>query len=153
MFFRRFLVITGLCLLPTIALQAQGLNSAAAGDAGVPAGAVVAFATSSCPSGWSTYSAASGRSIVGTGYFSQSYRGQGYSKNYSLGETGGVRAYRLNDAETPNNRNSSQQAASNCDYSGCSGSGVSIPANSQTGYGSAHDNQDPYIALLYCRKN
>lgn len=151
---RYALLIAGLFLIPAFTLQAQSLNSASGGDAGVPAGAVLAFALSSCPTGWSQYTAASGRSIVGTGGFSQSYRGQNYSKNYVLGERGGVRAFRLHNSEVPKITTSGGSKASpNCDYPGCSYSGVTVPNISQATYGSAFDNQDPYIALLYCRKN
>lgn len=132
----------------------QSLNSASSGDNGVPSGAVLAFALSSCPTGWSQYAAANGRSIVGTGSFYQSYRGQNYSKNYSLGEQGGVRAFRLHKSEVPSiSTSSGAEAGRNCDYPGCAGNGVQVPSISQSTYGGAFDNQDPYIALLYCRKN
>lgn len=150
---RAFFAGAGIAVLLAVPLTAyaNSISSAATGGSSVPSGMIAAF-DGPCPSDWSDYGPATGRSLIGDGAFSQSYRGQNYSINYSLGQTGGVRAYRLAGSEIPNNKNGGV-AGENCDYAGCAYSGVPTSAKSHTGYGGAFDNQDPYIVVNYCRKN
>lgn len=133
----------------SIPITASTLSSAQTTDNAIPAGMISAFA-GNCPSGWSNYGAANGRTLVGDGYFSQSYRGQDFSKTYSIGEKGGVRRFRLAGSEIPSN-DSGSVAGNPCDYAGCSG--VSTRSAGHSGYGAAFDNMGPYLVVNYCRKN
>ena len=89
-----------LSLAATIALTATGVYAwagltASSGDkldyqkwnqlvntvqSGIPTGAVMSFNLASCPSGWTEYSAAAGRTVIG--------RGNGAGSNASVGDMG-----------------------------------------------------------------
>ena len=126
--------------------------------AGLPAGAVVAFDLAACPAGWTAFTAANGRNIIGSG-------------TYALGATGGEESHALTIAEmpahahverVPSPQSSSVVAASASDAPG--GSRISMQPSSgaldggdlmtgDTGGSAAHNVMDPYIALLYCKKS
>lgn len=141
--------VLAVAMLPGVA-AASSLSSASTGNA-IPTGMVAAF-DGSCPSGWSEYSAANGRAIIGDGYFSQSFRGQSYSANYSLGQTGGIRAYRLAGSEIPSNRSGTDATKFESCWD-CPGSPTPTSQRSHSGYGGSFDNMGPYLVLNYCRKN
>lgn len=139
------------CLTATaFPLTAGSLSSASSGNT-IPSGMIAAF-EGSCPSGWSNYSKAAGRSLVGDGTLSQSYRGQNYSANYSIGQKGGVRAYRLAGSEIPSNKRGTDATKFESCWD-CPGNPTSTSQTSHSGYGSAFDNQDPYLVVNFCKKN
>jgi len=124
------------------------------GDAGasLPSGAVIAFDLAVCPAGWTEYVAARNRTIIGSG------------SSYALGATGGAATHTLTVNEMPSHRHGATR--SNATYSG---GGADMPiadpgtgdtsnttvntAIMDTGGSQPHNNMQPYIALLYCRKN
>lgn len=156
-------------LVAASSASAQSLSSASGGDSGIPSGAIIVFA-SACPSGYSTFTQAAGRAIVGTGSFSENFRGNRFSATYPIGARGGVARYRMNTSEMPRHRHGmarSFQAGSS--FSGrmafmyersyrCRpqrGAGLCGGAEAFTTYegsGTAFDNRPPYIALNMCRK-
>lgn len=150
---RAFIAGAGIAALLAVPLTAyaQSISSAASGGSSVPSGMIAAF-DGPCPSDWSDYGPATGRSLIGDGAFSQSFRGQNYSTNYTLGQTGGVRAYRLSGSETPTNKTGAKVDEA-CDYWDCATGFNYLSDNAHSGYGGAFDNQDPYIVVNYCRKN
>lgn len=125
----------------------------------VPADSVVAFNSTSCPSGWAALTAAQNRVIVGTG------------SSYARGATGGADTRAIARANLPNSSLNvyfskwvySDDAAGsgkvlmanrNVGSSGANG-GLGISAYSRTealGSGQAFDVRQPYLALLYCYK-
>lgn len=120
---------------------------------GVPAGAVQAFALTSCPSGWSAAPALAGRTIIGAGY------GAGLTGR-ALYETGGEEKHTISINEMPTHNHGVTE------YSGTEGNGdyyyahvdasVNGPSSNGTTYAGGnqpHNNMQPYYALLYCIKN
>lgn len=144
----------------------QSLSSASGGDSGVPAGAVIPFATA-CPSGYSELTQARGRAIIGSGSYSESFRGNSFSTTYSRGSIGGVAAYRMNTNEMPRHAHGmsfsfysgSVRGGRKYFWSGQCGTfrdpncGAPEANTSYAGSGQAFDNRQPYIALTMCRKN
>jgi hypothetical protein len=124
---------------------------------GLPAGAVEAFDLATCPAGWTAYTAAANRNIIGIG-------------TYTLGQTGGEATHTLTTAEMPSHshteripttQSSTLVVASASDAPG--GSRYSVQPSGgaadggdlttgNTGSGTAHNVLDPYVALLYCKK-
>lgn len=148
--FIRSILLTTLFLAPPA--FAQSLSSAAS-DTGIPSGAVIPF-TTNCPAGFTEYTLAAGRALVGTGTFSQSHRGRFYSTTYTRGARGGVALYSMNLNEMPRHRHT-DIGASRGDADGSPG-GQGWGGSHTTGYsgsGSAFDNRQPYIALTMCRKD
>ena len=108
----------------------------------VPAGGVMAFNLASCPTGWSLYGAANGRTIIGVG------------GGYTLGDIGGEETHTLSIAEMPSHTHGRRY--------GLSDSGGGYPSgdpwggyrqSEPTGGDQPHNNMQPYIALVYCVKN
>lgn len=144
----------------------QSLNSASGGDSGVPAGAVIPFATA-CPSGYSELTQARGRAIIGSGSYSESFRGNSFSTTYSRGSIGGVAAYRMNTNEMPRhahgmtfsfNRGTTRSGryyfwSGSCGTFRDGSCGAPEANTDMAGNGQAFDNRQPYIALTMCRKN
>lgn len=120
-----------------------GSKKVVLGDAGVPAGAVMAFDLSTCPTGWTAFTAAANRNVVGVG------------TSYTLGQTGGEASHTLTVAEMPSHAHNivfnKHFAADggNGDFGPGTGNNYSTDA---TGGGAAHNVLDPYVALLYCKK-
>jgi len=117
---------------------------------GVP-GMVLAFNLASCPAGWSEYTAARGRAIIGSG------QGSGLS-NRAAGETGGEETHALTVSELPvhshsitiygNSGGSKRlQATGNKRYK------WSGENTSSAGSGQAYNIMQPSLALMYCRKD
>ena len=123
----------------------------------IPSGAVMAFNLANCPSGWSEYTSARGRVIVGL----EPNDGDFDSRE----KTGGEKTHTLTIAEMPahNHYEFGGRCTSGCDghYGAYSGNPVHYlwtPAQqravtSSSGGSQPHNNLQPYIALLYCQKN
>ena len=111
----------------------------------IPSGAVMAFDLTGCPDGWSEYTSARDRTIIGSG------------SSYTRGATGGEATHTLTVAEMPSHRHSF--GANSGPWDGVSrplGWSLQTPSTHYTAYtggGAAHNNMQPYIALLYCKKN
>ncbi|WP_407553028.1 phage tail protein [Vibrio parahaemolyticus] len=119
-----------------------------------PQGAVVAFYSDECPSGWQDYKELSGRVIVGVG------KGSGLQLR-SLGDVGGKESHLLTVEELPpHNHAASRVPWGQLNWKG----GDSDPfwarnggkyegyTTGNSGGGKEHNNMQPYLALLYCRK-
>jgi hypothetical protein len=126
----------------------------------VPPGAVMAFDLDGCPPGWSVLSTASGRTIIGAN--------PNASNGLSIrtrGQTVGEEAHVLTGAETPSHTHDfpvygSVGTFSNGDTGlrAIGGSsvattfGTSQPTRSAGG-DQPHNNMQPSLVLLYCKKN
>jgi len=114
-----------------------------------PTGTIMTFNLGSCPNGWTKYTSANGRTIIGT------------SGSYGLGSTGGATTHTLTDAQMPSHTHGiplgqgggwnypGGTIAQRSYYNGAEYTDVSGSAGS----GQPHNNMQPYIALLYCQKN
>lgn len=116
----------------------------------LPSGAVLAFNLSSCPSGWSEYTATRGRTIIGTNPDTSN----GLSVR-TLGVTVGEENHTLTVNEMPAHRH--RNALPNTPgggepyrTDGTTNGGGSDPA---VGGNQPHNVMQPSIALLYCQKN
>lgn len=138
----------------------------------LPAGTVVAFNLASCPSGWSEYTAARGRTVIGTNpaQFANP-GGEGVISARTLGTQGGAETHTLTVAEMPSHNHSGTSAdpagTANAIFNttaAMTGSGYgALAANTGTrwgvgnlssqGGGGAHNNMPPFVALLYCQKS
>ena len=128
----------------------DGTIQTTAASAGAPTGAVLAFNLSSCPSGWSEYTGARGRTIIGTNPDTSN----GLSIR-SLGATVGEENHTLTIAEMPAHRH--RNALPNTPgggepyrTDGTTNGGGSDPA---VGSNQPHNVMQPSLALLYCQKN
>lgn len=120
------------------------------GDLKLPSGAVMAFNLAQCPSGWATFVELRGRVIVGSG------TGDGLSQR-GLGETGGKETHTLTTDQMPNHNHYVSSRRADTGLGGTllpygTPAGNQWPTNS-VGGGGAHNNMQPYMALLYCQKN
>jgi len=123
----------------------------------VPAGAVMAFNLGSCPSGWTDYSAAAGRNIVGYG------SGIGLTPRTTVGQTGGEEKHAQTEAELAYHRHTipSTYAAAYGRYTMKVTGGTTYfmdgnaysGATDYTGSGTAMPVMDPYVVLRYCQKS
>ena len=130
----------------------------------IPSGVIVATAGGSCPAGWSAYSAANDRVIVGAG-------GQ-----YATGQTGGSDRVTLSVSQMPAHQHhvladyrastdfvsatttvnrSGWQSPSFADDYNLAGSNVpaTLGLSESIGGGQPFDNRQQYVALNYCQKN
>ncbi len=125
----------------------------------VPGWAVMAFNLPSCPTGWSNYTQANGRTIIGAW--------NGADSNTSVWDTGWEKSAPAIDVkfqiatnkannETPN-PDSYLSQATNQIYFKPSGFDAANLLNlawiSVTWAGTAPDNMQPYVSLLYCQKS
>lgn len=129
--------------------------TSASDSASIPPGAVIPFASSNCPAGYSDYNNANGRALVGSGYFAQNFRGSNFSHNYAPGSTGGIASYKLGIDEIPAHHHTIAIGDSN--NMGSPGISQSLRSTgtettSQAGGGLAFDNRQPWIALKMCVK-
>ena len=123
----------------------------------VPAGAVMAFNLGSCPSGWTDYSAAAGRNIVGYG------SGTGLTPRTTIGQTGGEEKHTMTTTElaTHSHALSPNPGAVYSRYRVQFNSGTSYFADGapggtsigNTGGSSPFNVMDPYVVLRYCQKS
>lgn len=122
----------------------------------VPTGAVMAFDLAACPSGWTAYALAGGRTIVGV----NAAGGNGLSQR-NLEDTLGEEAHTMTVNElVPHLHN--EQVANVNGYSGSDGEpggdGQNIAYHwgapvSTTGGGQPFNNIQPSLVLLYCKKS
>lgn len=117
----------------------------------VPSGAVMAFDLASCPPGWSLYAAANGKVIVGLSSSDSEFN--------SLGKTGGEKSHALSIAEMPSHTHNyiggrggpySSYGAYSADPAAYMYTTYSTGARGGSG---AHNNLQPYVTLIYCKKN
>lgn len=122
--------------------------SGAAPTTGIPAGAVMAFDLASCPDGWSLFASTSGRTIIGA------------SAEFPLNQIGGEQTHTLTEAEMPKHRHGLGRETvqrGTLDPPQDVGGGTPLPMpgwglTSFVGENAPHNNMQPYVALLYCKK-
>ena len=125
---------------------------------GSPTGAVMAFDLASCPSGWTAYTAADGRNIIGAG----TATGASGATAHTKGQTGGEEKHVLTVSELASHSHglygegmgSKGNNGTVARYG--DGFGLMGPGDISTavaGSNVAHNVMDPYIALLYCKKS
>lgn len=119
-----------------------------------PSGAVMAFDLASCPAGWSTFTQVKGRVVVGLNASDSEFN--------VLGETGGEKTHTLTTSEMPQHTHTLYTAAAISTgggpgyYNGYTGTvGLNSHAGNSgyAGSGAPHNNLQPYIAMLYCKKS
>ena len=154
-------------------------NSIQTGGGGIPSGAVMAFDLGSCPTGWSLLDGsggrpdARGRTLIGAG------TGPGLTAR-ALGATGGEESHTLTVAEIPslsvtipigtgmgdinmpvagNNylagsqvNDPNEQYTLTGPYTTTAVSGSNL-VGTTNGSGGAHNIMQPFLSLLYCRKD
>lgn len=118
----------------------------------------MAFDSDTCPSGWTAYTAANGRTIIGVGN-----SGAAGSVNHTRGSTGGEEKHTQTINEMPSHNHNEQFNYTNSDGVGSYGGRISIqsadsqpggnPYTAYTGGGQAFNVMNPYVTLLYCKKN
>lgn len=122
----------------------------------IPAGAVMAFDLSACPTGWTELVSARGRTIVGLNPGDASFD--------TRGETGGEKTHTLTVAEMPSHRHTitiikGAYHTGRPDYPGYLGHGnynanvAETFTGNNDGGNQPHNNLQPYIAFIYCKKN
>lgn len=127
----------------------------------IPEKTVAAFNLAACPSGWSAFTSANGRVIVGTGTFD--------GETYTLREAGGKAAYRLSVDELPPHDHDLRSVGLRMvrkadgdkhgwfqglkDESAYDSAERPDQRTRKEGRGKPLDNRQPYLALLYCIKN
>ena len=134
-----------------------GWSSSGSGSGSIPSGAIMAFALSSCPTGWNPYTAAAGRTIIGTGLATASTTAR------SLGSTGGEETHKLTKDEMPavsisfnlpiGGTSFQPNLASNNTGKGVSNAATKTYYSTLIGSGLAHSIMQPFIAELYCVKS
>lgn len=137
------------------------ISTAPSSGSGIPTGAVLPFNLSSCPDGWSDFSAAVGRTVVGSGTYSSNSDDDGSNSEqiYSEGETGGRIDHVLTTGQMPSHTHSTSTFVSSPTQNfGGGGEQYYTGGGSSSGTGSAgsnqaHENRMPYIALKYCVKD
>lgn len=160
-------LLTSVYLLYRLAITNAVPTAQAQAADSIPTGTVVAFNLSSCPTGWSEYTAARARTIIGT----NPSAGGGLSAR-TLGQTGGAETHTLTINEMPAHSHAGGATSDPPGVAGATfntsaamtGSGwgaLAAPSGTRwapggignTGGGAAHNNMPPFIVLLYCRKN
>lgn len=123
----------------------------------VPAKAVIAFNMNGCPDGWTLFTQAQGRMIVGAG------EGSALTRR-TLGESGGEERHVLAPSELPSHSHLMGIGASDSTTMTTGGQRrlVSLyddvfnkaPAatSSSIGGGQPHENMPPFHVLVYCEK-
>jgi hypothetical protein len=130
-------------------IQAQGAGT-------IDSGSVAAFDLSSCPSGWTEYTEARGRMIVGTNptLFSNP-NGEGNISARTRGSSGGEEKHKVTTTEMAAHSHQGWTITYNPPY-GYFGYGTDYVLSWTTG-GSAggdlpHNEMQLYVSLLYCQK-
>jgi len=127
---------------------------------GSPTGAVMAFDLASCPTGWTAYTAANGRNIIGTGT-SGTVGAVSHVRGNATTGVGGEEKHVQTIAEMAYHNHFAGNLDQTLGYKGGTNtnsyifSGYSAPTwgTSYTGGSTAMPVMDPYIALLYCKKS
>ena len=134
--------------------DASWVSASTLGLTSIPSGAIAAFSTSTCPTGWSAYTLANGRTIIGAGAAS------GLTTR-TVGATGGAESETLTVSQLPaisfRTQVSTYYEGGNNFTSG-HGYPTFVPINEYftsdpVGGGQAHKTMQPYITELYCQKN
>lgn len=120
---------------------------------GVPSGLVAAFdIPKECPDGWSPFSEASGRTIVGVG------EGKNLTER-RYREEGGAENHILTVEELPNHDHEVIQMIGDNNVDGVDSTSTrsgdhhnQARRSGATGGGRAHNNMPPFIALRFCKK-
>lgn len=115
----------------------------------IPSDAIMAFDLSTCPEGWTELVAAKGKVIVGLDSDDASFD--------KRGETGGAKTHTLTIAEMPKHSHSTYittHGGGGLDWTG-DGSHFKRVGTSTGNAGSSdsHNNLQPYISFIYCKKN
>ena len=123
----------------------------------VPPGAVVAFDAKECPDGWEKYDDAKGRTIIGVGT-GKHHSGRPLTTR-DLGDKLGDEAHKLDPSEMPSHTHEIYRHAAprggSLKGAGADDKGTKVIDGWQTGAtggGLAHNNMQPFVALLYCKK-
>lgn len=133
----------------------------------VPQDAVIAFdSANGCPNGWTEFSDAAGRTIIGQGSGMVDENGKSLSARKHR-QHGGEEKVTLNVAQLPEKRlrvlfekppyfiglNNSQDPGYTLRHGGAgSGQGYSEFLTEPLGEGQPHNNMPPYVALYFCKK-
>ncbi|MDR2190357.1 MAG: hypothetical protein LBP53_04125 [Candidatus Peribacteria bacterium] len=137
----------------------------------VPAGAVMAFDLSACPTGWTRFSAADNRFIMGASSNFKTTGGSSYiylsanqlpSHSHYLfyrGEFRGKGGRRMtngahaNDTVYSKNKGTDGDNNHRYDTVGIQNQTANAGKSSSVGNGASINIQNPYIKLIYCKKN
>ncbi|MEW8385337.1 MAG: hypothetical protein AB2704_26050 [Candidatus Thiodiazotropha taylori] len=119
----------------------------------IPVGSVLALNSNKCPEGWSSYPKLSGRTIIGVG------SGTGLTPR-QLGDSGGEEKVALVKEELPSHTHLVEGVAIYDAKPTPNTTRVFSPhprpqfeeSSIAAGDGIAHNNMQPYVALLYCKK-
>lgn len=125
-------------------VSSSGLSAATSTVSATPSGAVMAFDLDACPSGWIAYTAAAGRNIIGTG------------TGYALRSVGGESTHRMTQAELVSHSHGYRVGTRNVGSNGktvLDDDSGSYRVTDATGGSQPFNVMDPYVALLYCKKN
>lgn len=152
-----------------IQAQLQALLGAVAalqqqvGEGTLPQGAVVAYNLSACPPGWTEFTAAAGRAILGSGTYplNADDDGSNPATTYGLAQIGGRMNHVLTVAELPPHSHSlSANQILGTSYPTLSAAAgahfgpiLTPVVSSVVGSGAAVDIRAPFIALRYCQKD
>lgn len=132
----------------------------------VPSGAVVAFNSPNCPTGWQPFTAADGRFILAAGNLpAQAYVGGPYDPPpHNWGDAGGQEVVRLTQNNMPAHSHRVESGGAPTTIVGAAGantttvvSGSGAPGGAamltdQVGGGTDVDIMPPHIVLTYCEK-
>ena len=125
----------------------------------LPPEAVVAFDRTGCPSGWSSFGPAGGRTIVGAGQHTNVDENGNELPIYQPGAAGGEEYHTLRPEEMPIHTHRVVEMIGDNDIDGVDSvttrSGEhhnELRDSGPAGRGEAHNNMQPYVALVYCKK-
>ena len=122
---------------------------------GIPSGAVLPFNSTICPTGWSNFTQAFGRVIIGVGQGNDGTE----TLTVELGDTEGEYNHTLTEEEMPSHTHSYTHFSGSLANGATFGVDDNNPKPDQsatTGSGGnddPHNNVQPYYALLYCVKD
>jgi hypothetical protein len=124
-----------------------------------PAKTIAAFNLASCPTGWSAYSAANGRFLVGYG----TAGGRSYATIGSTADSVGKQGeafHTLTIAEMPTHhhdyslaRRAITDVENDTEINMVQDLSYQTRATSDTGGGQPHENRPPFLVVLWCIKN
>lgn len=164
-------LLAGLILVPSMSFGQSVSESAqlaadaakraeAALEMAVPAGAVMAFDLEACPKGWTQFQDAAGRVIVGAGSGNRDQNDKRLTDR-AIGQTGGAETHKLTVKEIPSHTHTYKDRYFKIvGGRGIGGTGrrgdPSAPSGDfstgAAGSSEAHNNMQPYLVLIYCRR-